>query len=96
MLPIDVMLPAPGQGVIALQIRDDDAHTRDTVAQIDHPPTGVALRAERALLRTLGAGCAVPIGGLAHLRAGEVSLLARAIDITGRRVIGRAGVGPRE
>ena len=94
LLPIDVMLPAPGQGVIALQIRDDDAHTRDTVAQIDHPPTGVALRAERALLRTLGAGCAVPIGGLAHLRAGEVSLLARAIDITGRRVIAVQESGP--
>jgi hydroxymethylbilane synthase len=96
LLPIDVMLPAPGQGVIALQVRDDDARAREALAAIDHPPTGAALHAERALLRGLGAGCAVPIGGLAYLRAGEVSLLARAIDITGRQVIAVQESGPAD
>ncbi len=96
LLPIDVMLPAPGQGVIALQIRDDDARARDALSAIDHPPTGAALHAERALLRGLGAGCAVPIGGLARLRAGEVVLLARAIEVTGERVIAVQESGPAD
>ena len=93
-LPIDVMLPSPGQGTIALQIRSDDPETRAALAAVDHAPTSTALRAERALLATLGAGCSLPVGGLAHLRAGEVVCIARIFDLTGERVIGVQESGP--
>jgi hydroxymethylbilane synthase len=96
LLSIDQMLPAPGQGVIALQIRDDDEAARAALRPIHDAATFTALRAERALLAELGAGCALPIGGLAHVRAGEVVLVARVFDMRGIRVIGVQESGPQD
>ena len=96
LLSIDVMLPSPGQGVIALQIREHDEAARAALAPIDDAPTSTALRAERALLGMLGAGCALPIGGLAHVRAGEVVLVARVLDMRGERVIRAQESGPSD
>ncbi|HLW45744.1 MAG TPA: hydroxymethylbilane synthase [Acidimicrobiales bacterium] len=58
-------LPQVGQGALALECRDDDAASRELLARIDARDDHRALRAERAFLRTLGAGCAVPAGALA-------------------------------
>ena len=55
-------VPAPGQGAIALECRDDDAAVRDAVAPLDHAPTARAVAAERAFLEALGGGCNVPLG----------------------------------
>jgi hydroxymethylbilane synthase len=63
--PVDV-LPQAGQGVIAVQCRADDQDTRRSLAAIDHRPTHLALRAERAVLATLGGSCAVPVGAFAE------------------------------
>ncbi|PZC48533.1 MAG: hydroxymethylbilane synthase [Chloroflexi bacterium] len=93
-LPIDLMLPSPGQGVIALQVRDDDAATVAVLAAVDHAPTSTALRAERALLQTLGAGCSLPVAALAHLRANEVLLLTRVLDSRGEQWISVQESGP--
>ena len=93
-LPIDVMLPSPGQGVIALQVRDDDSAMVAALAAVDHAPTSTALRAERALLQTLGAGCSLPVAALAHLRANEVLLLTRVLDARGEQRISVQESGP--
>ena len=87
LLPPDVMLPAPGQGAIALQCRADDAAARALLAACDHPPTRIAVTAERAVLAALGVGCSLPIAALAHVRAGEVVLLARLLSRDGSRRI---------
>jgi hydroxymethylbilane synthase len=65
-------VPAPGQGTIALECREEDRGVREAVASLHHEPTGRAVTAERAFLATLGGGCNVPLG--AHAFDGGVSL----------------------
>lgn len=61
------MLPAPGQGALAVEVREDDAQMCDIAASIEHSDTRMSVTAERALLGALGAGCSAPIGALAEL-----------------------------
>jgi hydroxymethylbilane synthase len=75
-LPLSVMLPAPGQAAIALQVRADADAVRTLVARVDHPPTRLAVITERALLRRLGGGCLAPLGALATVRDGRLRLRA--------------------
>jgi hydroxymethylbilane synthase len=63
-LALDVMLPAPGQGALAVQCRDDQL-LRTLLAPLDHAHTRAAVEAERGFLAGLGGGCAVPIAALA-------------------------------
>jgi hydroxymethylbilane synthase len=72
-LPLDLMLPAPGQGALALQVRAGDV---PVVASLDHEPTRLAVQAERALLRALGGGCLAPLGALAEAVDGRLRLRA--------------------
>ena len=72
-LTLDLMLPAPGQGALALQVRADGVQL---VAVLDHEPTRVAVQAERALLRALGGGCLAPLGALAVAIDGQLRLRA--------------------
>jgi hydroxymethylbilane synthase len=63
--PVDV-LPQAGQGAIAVQCRADDVRTRELLAALDHEPSRRALRAERAVLATLGGSCVLPVGAFAE------------------------------
>ena len=74
-LPVEEMVPAPGQGALALQVRLD-AEVRDVAAGIDHHPSHLEFEAERALVGRLGGGCALPLGALAQASDGEVRLSA--------------------
>jgi hydroxymethylbilane synthase len=74
-LPLDEMMPAPGQGALAVQVRADDADTLATVGRLDHPPSRAAFEAERALVARLGGGCALPLGAYAELRREGVRLM---------------------
>jgi len=71
-LDADVMLPAPGQGALAVECRSD-TDLNGLLAVLEHPPTRTAVTAERALLGALQAGCSAPVGALAELvpAAGE-------------------------
>jgi hydroxymethylbilane synthase len=62
-LDVGEFLPAVGQGAIAIEIRGDDARTRDLMAAIDHADTSVALACERAFLGVLDGSCRTPIAG---------------------------------
>jgi hydroxymethylbilane synthase len=79
-LPVDEFLPAVGQGIIALETRDDDARTRSLLEPIDAPEDATALAAERAFLAVLDGSCRTPIAGHASIRDGRVhfrGLIAR-------------------
>lgn len=82
-LPFDVMLPAPAQGALALQVRTDSTELRARLATVDHTPTRVAVEAERALLRTIGGGCLAPLGALGEVSADVLRLRAAYEDATG-------------
>jgi hydroxymethylbilane synthase len=69
-------LPAPGQGAIAVVARADDDATLALLRPLHHEQTGIAVRAERALLRALEGGCQVPIGALADVRLSDMTLRA--------------------
>ncbi len=68
------MLPAPGQGALAVECRVGDAVVLEALAPLDDAPTRWAVAAERALLASLEAGCAAPLGALAEVVDGETGL----------------------
>jgi hydroxymethylbilane synthase len=73
-IPPDVMLPAVGQGALAVAARENSP-LRETVREaLNHSPTERAVQAERSLLRTLEGGCCVPVGALAVARDEYVRL----------------------
>jgi hydroxymethylbilane synthase len=80
-------LPAAGQGAIAVQVRVDDSALRAVLAALDHAPTTLATRAERAFLAALNGGCQVPIGALAVARDGRHTLYGMVGDVTGGHVV---------
>jgi hydroxymethylbilane synthase len=83
----DVICPAAGQGALAIEIRAEDAATREHVQFLDDAEARAATTCERALLARLGGGCQVPIGALAGMRSGQLRLDAVIADPDGSRVI---------
>lgn len=65
------MLPAPGQGALAIECRSADTDLVELLARLDDPATRAAVTAERAVLSTLEAGCSAPLGALADVVEGE-------------------------
>ncbi len=86
-LPLEVMLPAPGQGALAVQCRQNDLLTLERLAAIEHAPTRLATRAERAFLSALGGGCSVPVAAHAVATERGISLQGLVAALDGRRVI---------
>ncbi|MFI6055383.1 hydroxymethylbilane synthase [Streptomyces violascens] len=68
-LPVDIVLPAPGQGALAIECTAADADLAAALAELDDPFTRAAVTAERSLLAALEAGCSAPVGALADLLA---------------------------
>lgn len=73
-------LPACGQGVIALQVRDDDAAAKATVDRVNHAETLLCLRAEREFLRLLQGDCGSPVGVLATIDGSEMTVRAQIFE----------------
>lgn len=78
-LAFDTMLPAPGQGALAVQTRADDPETARLIAVLDHGPTRRSVEAERHLLAALGGGCSAPVAAFAHEADGRLHLRARIL-----------------
>jgi hydroxymethylbilane synthase len=85
-LPIEACVPAPGQGIIAVEIRRSDAAARDIVACIDDEAASAALRAERAVVTALGGGCQMPIGAYAAIDGGTLGLTGIVVSLDGTRI----------
>lgn len=87
-LPVSACVPAPGQGIIAIETRSGDARVLEAVARITDEAAGVALDAERAVVDALGGGCQTPIGALATpLRDGQLELVASVVALDGSRAV---------
>ena len=80
-------LPAAGQGAIAIQARSDDSRMKDLLLPLDHKPTSVATRAERAFLAALEGGCQVPIGALVSDTGDGPTLYGMLSDLSGRHIV---------
>jgi hydroxymethylbilane synthase len=90
----ETMLPAPGQGALAVQCRDDDESILELVAAIDDLRARAETAAERAFLRTLAAGCTAPVGAFAEaMRPAGVRMQALVASPDGREVVRVSGVG---
>jgi hydroxymethylbilane synthase len=85
--PIEEMVPAPGQGALAVQVRADDAETLGAVGRLDHARSRAAFEAERELVRLLGGDCSLPVGAYAEERDGLVRLLGIVIRPDGSDLI---------
>ena len=92
-LPPDRVLPAPGQGAIAVQVREADAEVRAWIERLDDPATRAATAAERALLARLEGGCQVPVGALAELAGRRLAIAGIVCSLDGRMAVeGRLAV----
>lgn len=92
----DVLMPAPGQGALAVETRADDAETLTLLARLDHAPTRTSVTAERTLLMTLGGGCQLPVGayGVVDEAAGTLRLRGLIAAVDGSRAVRGEITGP--
>ena len=95
-VPASACVPAPGQGIVAIEIREDDDAVGRIVRRIGDADAGAALEAERALVETLGGGCQTPIGALAScVDADTLELVAAVAALDGSRIVRASERGPR-
>jgi hydroxymethylbilane synthase len=85
--PLEEMVPAPGQGCLAIQARADDPATLEIAAKLDHHRSRVAYEAERALVTALGGDCMLPLGAYAERRDDAVRLLGVVIRPDGSELL---------
>ena len=93
-LPVDWCVPAPGQGIVAVEIRTDDEATRSVVAKIHDVTAGRALAAERLVVVALGGGCQLPLGAIAVEADGVIDMIGVVASLDGSRSIKRSASGP--
>jgi hydroxymethylbilane synthase len=92
-LRVDEMIPAPGQGCLAIQAREDDRSTRAVLSVLDDSPSRRALEAERALTNLLGGGCDVPMGAFAAAKDDRLRLVAVVATADGAKLVRSAAEG---
>ena len=95
-LSLNLMLPAPGQGALAVQCRTDDRSTLDLLAALEDETTRRAVTAERAFLSGLGGGCSVPVAAYATVsdeQSSIIHLTGLVISEDGNRVVKVVGQG---
>jgi hydroxymethylbilane synthase len=76
MIPVDVMIPAVGQGALAIETRDDQGDCYQLAHALEHRASRIAITAERAFLAVFGGGCQVPIGAHAEIDGENIELRA--------------------
>ncbi|HVY54164.1 MAG TPA: hydroxymethylbilane synthase, partial [Thermodesulfobacteriota bacterium] len=86
-IPADVMIPAPGQGIIAVECRKGDAETREIISRINDAGTWTAGAAERAFLKRLGGDCNLPAGCHASLEGERMKVTGILASPDGSTVI---------
>jgi hydroxymethylbilane synthase len=94
LIPFDTCVPAPGQGAIAIELREEDSAARDAVAAVSDRATAIALDAERAVVDAIGGGCQIPLGAVATIEDGRLELIAVVASPDGARVARARVRGP--
>jgi len=87
-------VPAPGQGIVAIETRSDDTATRGVLASISDAAAAQSLDAERALVAALGGGCQLPLGAVALHEGSALDMHAVVAAVDGRRSVKRRAQGP--
>jgi hydroxymethylbilane synthase len=82
------MLPAPGQGALAIETRSHDPRIRAFVAPLNHLPSAIAVSAERGFLQRMGGGCNVPIAAYARVTRETIEMDVRIASPDGQRIMG--------
>jgi hydroxymethylbilane synthase len=96
LIPTDVCLPAPGQGIIAVEIAERATPAvRDTVRRIADADSDTALTAERAVVQALGGGCQMPLGALTTIDGQAITVLGLVASLDGRTVLRAVATGHR-
>ncbi|MDE1857150.1 MAG: hydroxymethylbilane synthase [Candidatus Micrarchaeota archaeon] len=86
-LPTSIVIPAPGQGALAVETRRNDSELNDIIRSMDDRDTRIAVQEEREFLSRLGGGCVVPIASYAVVRSGELFIEGMVGDDSGKRII---------
>jgi hydroxymethylbilane synthase len=86
-LATELMLPAVGQGALAVEAREDNREAANLLAPLEHPDTRVAVTAERAVLAALQGGCQVPLGAWARIENGRLLLDACVCAVDGSEIV---------
>jgi hydroxymethylbilane synthase len=92
---IDEMVPAAGQGIIAVQMRKDDRDIAELLAKIDDEVTRLESRSERAFAQRLGADCNVPVGGCARVSGANIRMVGMLAKEDGSQLRQKDVAGPR-
>jgi hydroxymethylbilane synthase len=94
LFPAEMMLPAPGQGALALETRADDCDVIGLLAALDHGPSRAAATAERAFLARLGAGCTLPVAAFAQIQDATLDIQGIIAAVDGSSSFERRLAGP--
>jgi hydroxymethylbilane synthase len=92
-IPHEDCIPAPGQGIVAIETREDDADTRGAVEPINDARAAASFDAERAVVAALGGGCELPLGAIAVHRDGALEMQAIVTSPDGTRIVRRGATG---
>jgi hydroxymethylbilane synthase len=92
-IPIEQCIPAPGQGIVAIETRTDDDELRRLLATIGDASAAASFEAERTLVAALGGGCQLPLGGIAIQDGADLAMQAVVSSRDGARVIKRSARG---
>ncbi|MBF0386382.1 MAG: hydroxymethylbilane synthase [Candidatus Omnitrophica bacterium] len=93
LMPFDIMLPAPCQGALGIEIRQGDQQLKEIIAKFDHQPTRLAIMAERAFLSGLGGGCSLPVGAYAEVSGRVLTLRVQVVSPNGDKSLRRTVSG---
>lgn len=86
-IPVETMLPAVGQGALAVEVRADDNKTLELCSKIDNKTLHAVAAAERSFLRHLHGGCRAPVGGLGEIRNDILELVGFAASLDGTSLV---------
>ncbi len=92
-LPVHVMPPAPCQGILGIETREDDKRVEELIMAVNHEPTFQCAQAERSILKRLEGGCNVPIAALAEMQGNLIKLSCWLATVDGARMIHAQAVG---
>ena len=95
-LPSDVIVPAPGQGIVAIQARGDQPEVNELLRAVNDADAMDALVAERAIVRALGGSCQMPLGAYAQIAGDHLTVTAVVVAPDGRRAIRDHAQGHRK
>jgi len=95
LIPVEISLPAIGQGALGIEVREDDGYIEDMVEFLNHGATSYAVRAERAFLKRLNGGCQVPVAAYGELDDETLKLTGLVAATDGSKIIKNSISGQR-